>query len=104
MASDVHRKHSQLRRLACCATVATSLVGLVGCRSTGVSLAQGYRTYTTDDYSEILKRWTRKTQTFSLQQTDELLTVQATYESWDFRWVYAERYATDYQLGDAEFL
>lgn len=106
IASDVHRKHSQLRRHAgrgaLVSAAAAMLLALSACRTPGVSLAQGYRTYTTDDYSEVLKRWTRKAQTFSLQQTDELLTVQATYESWDFRWAYAERYATDYQLGDAE--
>lgn len=77
-------------------------VAALGCRSTGVSLEHGYRAYTAEDYSEVLKRWTRKTQTFSLQQTDELLTVEATFHSWDFRWAYAERYASDYQLGDAE--
>lgn len=94
----VHRKHSRVGVVLVCA------LGLAatGCRPSQVSLAQGYRNYTTEDYSEVLKRWTRKTQTFSLQQTDELLTVQATYQSWDFRWAYAERYATDYQLGDAE--
>lgn len=93
----VHRKHS----LAAGVVLACAL-GLLACRPNTVSLAQGYRNYTTEDYSEVLKRWTRKTQTFSLQQTDELLTVQATYQSWDFRWAYAERYATDYQLGEAE--
>lgn len=103
MASDVHRKHSPARALACAVAFAGMLApALLGCRTHAVSLAQGYRTYTTEDYSEVLKRWTRKTQTFSLQQTDELLTVQGTYESWDFRWAYAERYATDFQLGDAE--
>ena len=110
--SLVHRKHSQLRRSRVTratgpALGAIAFVALLGatttaCKSSGVSLAQGYRTYTAEDYSEVLKRWTRKTQTFSLQQTDELLTVQATYQSWDFRWAYAERYADDYQLGQAE--
>lgn len=73
-----------------------------GCGTSRVSLSQGYRSYDAGDYSEVLKRWTRKTQTLSLQQTDELLTVQSTYQSWDFRWAYAARYAEDYQLGEAE--
>ena len=101
----VHHRHSHGRRplggvplLVGCLLA----LGTAACRTPPVSLAQGYRTYTTEDYSEVLKRWTRKTQTFSLQQTDELLTVESTYQSWDFRWAYAERYATDYQLGDAE--
>ncbi len=29
---------------------------------------------------------------------DNVLTVTATYESWDFRWAYAIRYAEDYRL------
>lgn len=100
-----HREHSLARPRLVRAPLLLGCVlalGAIGCHTPAVSLGQGYRNYTTEDYSEVLKRWTRKTQTFSLQQTDELLTVESTYQSWDFRWAYAERYATDFQLGDAE--
>jgi hypothetical protein len=34
----------------------------------------------------------------SVRETDNVLTVTATYESWDFRWAYVVRYAEDYRL------
>jgi hypothetical protein len=33
---------------------------------------------------------------------DNVLTVTATYESWDFRWAYAVRYSEDYRLTIAQ--
>lgn len=74
----------------------------LGCASQGVSLAGGYRSYSADDYNAVLDRWTRSSQSFSLRDTDDVLSATATYESYDFRWAYAERFARDYQLNTAE--
>jgi hypothetical protein len=46
----------------------------------------------------VLDRWTRTEQLFVATELDDLLTVTATYESWDFRWAYVVRYAEDYRL------
>lgn len=72
--------------------------GLLACREPKMSLAAGPRAYTPEDYPDVLKRWTRTQQHFVLRQLDEVLTVTATYESWDFRWAYIVRYAEDYRL------
>jgi hypothetical protein len=34
----------------------------------------------------------------NVTELDDLLTVTATFESWDFRWAYVVRYAQDYRL------
>ena len=50
------------------------------------------------DYERVLSRWTRTEHLITLSALDDLLTVTATFESWDFRWAYTVRYAHDYQL------
>lgn len=37
-----------------------------------------------------------------MSELDNVLSVTATYESWDFRWAYAVRYAEDYRLTVAQ--
>src|SRR5512143_4199614 len=71
---------------------------LSGCGSHSVSLAEGPREYVATDYERVLDRWTRTEHLFVASQADDLLTVTATYESWDFRWAYVVRYAEDYRL------
>ncbi|MFO0666666.1 MAG: hypothetical protein U0174_22135 [Polyangiaceae bacterium] len=70
----------------------------LGCAETRVSLAQGPREYVASDYPEVLKKWTRERSLLTLTEVDDLLTVTATYESWDFRWAYVVKYAQDYRL------
>jgi hypothetical protein len=92
------------RRAIACGQLAVlglglGLVGLVGgCAEQNVSLAGGAREYVAGDYPEVLKAWTRNKSFFSLAQLDERLTVTATFESWDFRWAYVVRYASDFRL------
>lgn len=69
-----------------------------GCTSETVSLATGPREYVPSDYQQVLDRWTRTEQLITLSEVDDLLTVTATFESWDFRWAYVVRYAQDYRL------
>lgn len=68
------------------------------CTTPRVSMREGPREYVARDYSTVLKRWTREAQLISMDELDNVLTVTATYESWDFRWAYAIRYAEDYRL------
>jgi hypothetical protein len=73
--------------------------GLGGCGGTKtVSLAEGPRQYVPFDYDQVLKRWTRTESLIALSELDDLLTITATFESWDFRWAYVVRYAADYRL------
>jgi hypothetical protein len=75
-----------------------ALAGAPACASSTVSMTEGPREYVAIDYDSVLKKWTRSAQLTSLNAMDNVLTVSATYESWDFRWAYAVRYAEDYRL------
>jgi hypothetical protein len=73
-------------------------LGAVGCQAKSVHLGEGPREYVATDYDAVLRYWTRTAQLTSLDAMDNVLTVTATYESWDFRWAYAVRYGEDYRL------
>jgi hypothetical protein len=78
-------------------TVALGLVA-AACAEQKVSLGGGVREYVASDYPEVLKRWTRNESLINVAELDDLLTVTATFESYDFRWAYVIRYAQDYRL------
>jgi hypothetical protein len=78
--------------------VAVAAFVALGCAEQHVSLAHGSREYVPNDYPQVLKRWTRSESLFALAELDEKLTVSATFESWDFRWAYVVKYASDYRL------
>jgi hypothetical protein len=61
-------------------------------------LAEGPREYIATDYETVLREWTRSAELITVNRMDNVLTVTATYESWDFRWAYVVRYAEDYRL------
>jgi len=73
-------------------------IALPGCSQPSVRLTEGPREYVAQDYERVLQRWTRSTELLSMSELDNVLSVSATYESWDFRWAYAVRYAEDYRL------
>ncbi len=79
------------------AAIALSALAMSCARET-VSLEQGPREYVATDYETVLKRWTRSDDLIRVNKLDNVLSVTATYESWDFRWAYAIRYAEDYRL------
>ena len=87
-----------LARLA----LASGLVIVSACSSPTVRLSEGPREYVAQDYNRVLQRWTRMAELVSMSELDNVLTVTATYESWDFRWAYAVRYAEDYRLTVAQ--
>jgi hypothetical protein len=68
------------------------------CAETRVSMREGAREYVASDYPQVLNTWTRERRLITVGDMDDLLTVTATYESWDFRWAYVVRYAQDYRL------
>lgn len=78
------------------------LVGLclacVACGDPRVSLRTGPREFVASQYPQVLSRWTRTRSLLTLGELDDLLTVTATYESWEFRWAYVIRYAQDFRL------
>ena len=86
-----------LRRIAGLTTL-TMVVTVTGCAEPKVRLDEKPREYVATDYETVLRAWTRSKQLLSLSELDNVLTVTATYESWDFRWAYAARYAEDYRL------
>jgi hypothetical protein len=63
-----------------------------------VRLEEGPREYVSTDYETVLRNWTRNKQLLKVSELDNVLTVTATYESWDFRWAYVVRYGEDYRL------
>jgi hypothetical protein len=87
------------------ASLVLSLLALLagtGCAQEAVRLSEGAREYVATDYDAVLRQWTRTAQLTTLEAMDNVLTVTATYESWDFRWAYAVRYSEDYRLTVAQ--
>jgi hypothetical protein len=78
--------------------LALAVALLIGCGQPRVNLREGPREYVATDYEHVLSRWTRTEQLIALAELDDILTVSATFESWDFRWAYVVRYAQDYRL------
>lgn len=70
----------------------------LACAPPPVNTAEGPREYVPEDYDRVLKHWTRSARLLSVEQLDNVLSVTATFESWDFRWAYVMRYADDYRL------
>ncbi len=68
------------------------------CSEPRVSLRTGPREFVASQYSQVLARWTRSKSLLTFAELDDLLTVTATYESWEFRWAYVVRYAQDFRL------
>jgi hypothetical protein len=80
------------------AAITLSSVLLPACGTPAVGMNEGPREYVGSDYETVLKAWTRSEQLTTVNAMDNVLTVTATYESWDFRWAYTVRYAEDYRL------
>lgn len=78
--------------------MAAASLALFACGAARVSLAPGPREYVPTDYEHIRERWTRTSHLVALAELDDLLTVTATFESWDFRWAYVVRYAQDFRM------
>lgn len=86
------------RRAVALALGAVTASVALGCTPAAVRLAEGPRDYVPADYEAVLSRWTRGHELILLNQLDNVLAADATFESWDFRWAFAVRYADDYRL------
>lgn len=82
--------------------VAFMLVLLTGCGSRALSIRASSRSFTPDDYGRIYGDWTRSSNVFAFDRLQDVLHVTATFESWEFRWAYVVRYASDYALDTHE--
>jgi hypothetical protein len=60
------------------------------------------RAFTPSDYERIRDRWTREERGFAFSRLEDTLHVSATFQSWEQRWAYVVRYASDYSLDTAE--
>ena len=88
-----------VRRAGLASTILLCALGAAACGGApSVTLREGPREYVAADYDELLRRWTRTDRLYSLQGVDDVLSVNATFESWEFRWAYVVRYAEDYRL------
>jgi hypothetical protein len=83
--------------------IAVTIALLVAaCAKTTVRLEPVPRTFTPQDYTRIYKRWTREADEFAWSRLTDVLTVTATFESWEFRTAYLVRYADDYGIDTTE--
>lgn len=68
-----------------------------------VSLDPPTRHYEPQEYSAVLKAWTRSSRLNTLEEMDNVLTVTSTYYSPEFRAAYLARYTRDFHLSGDEF-
>src|SRR5690554_2112386 len=83
-----------MRRLA----VFVFLGLLAACAAPMVSFQPRSRTFTPDDYWRVYELWTRESRAFAWGKLSDVLSVTATFESWEFRTAYLVRYAHDHGL------
>jgi hypothetical protein len=91
------------RRARAGRSVALALaVALTACATTTVRLEPVPRTFTPQDYTRVYKLWTREADEFAWNRLTDVLSVTATFESWEFRTAYLVRYAEDHGMDTAE--
>lgn len=73
-------------------------LSLAACASHPIRLETGPRAVTPEDYEDIYDAWTRNADDFQWGGLNDVLRVTATFESWEFRWAYVVRYASDHAL------
>jgi len=79
-----------------------TILSLQGCGPPNVDISEGARKLTPSDYEHIMGIWTREESVYTLDTMDNVLTVTATYHSWEFRWAYSVRYSDDHRLSPDE--
>ncbi len=87
-----------MRDFAMLGLAAVTFALLTGCGELRLSNAVGPRDYVAADYEDVLSKWTRSGGLLNFSEADDHLTVTATYQAWDFRFAYVERYAEDFRL------
>jgi hypothetical protein len=85
------------------AVVLLAVLAAAGCPEVQVSFSETEtRSFEPSDYERVLERWTRDEEVYILDGLDNALTVTATFESWEYRQAYIDRYAYDFRLTDSE--
>src|SRR6185436_6844526 len=74
------------------------VLAAVSCGPGAVPIRESTRAFTASDYGGVYDRWTRSADEFDFGHLAEILHVTATFESWEFRWAYVVRYASDHSL------
>lgn len=83
--------------------VSSGVLGAAACGGSPVlSMRTAPRAFTPEDYDRIYRRWTREENGFELSKLQDTLHVSATFQSWEHRWAYVVRYASDYSLDTNE--
>ncbi|MEM6961278.1 MAG: hypothetical protein AAF550_05980, partial [Myxococcota bacterium] len=93
--TTVHvQKHAgfALAAIACSLAVCAS----AGCAAPELSMNPVPRSFTPRDYARVYDTWTRDADDFSFSLMSTVLHATATFESWEFRWAYVVRYASDH--------
>lgn len=85
------------------AALALALAPAAGCRAAKppvVDFSDVSRSYSSDDYGRVYRRWTRHDTV--IHEVESALEVWATYKSMDFREAFVAHYAAAYSLNDAD--
>ncbi len=85
------------RRLALLALLALGCAPTVPRR---VDFAETRRSYRAEDYTQVLRTWTRHDKVVT--DVGTVIELWGAFKSWDFRQAYIERYAAAYALNDAD--
>jgi len=88
------------RARVCRILLASVLVGCATQKQVRVDFSETTRDYLPKEYPAVYRRWTRHD--YAEHDVDKAIEVWATFESWDFREAYIERYASVYSLSDAD--
>lgn len=85
------------------APLALALIFVSACASSPrVNIDGPALAYKADDYDDVLAKWTRSQQLFSVDEMDTVLTATATFESLDFRSAFVAKYKKEFQLSPTE--
>lgn len=83
-------------------TAGCAAVLFAACATAPVRLDPAPRTFTPKDYERVYELWTRDADEFAWGRLTDVLSVTATFESWEFRTAYIVRYAEDHGIDVAE--
>jgi len=71
---------------------------VASCGSQSITLRPEPRSFTATDYERIYKAWTKDADEFAFGRLSDVLNATATFQSWELRWAYVVRYASDHGL------
>jgi hypothetical protein len=77
-------------------------LAVFSCSSPQVNLGTGPRSFLPSDYQQVFDLWTRNVQVLPVDGIDNVLTAQATFLSYEFRWAYVVRVSNDLRLTPSE--